>query len=213
MPPRAKVTKEQIIDAALNIVREKGIEKVTAREVGKALDVSSRPVFTYYEGMDELKTDLFNKALEIYGSYTNDVQTAQRPLQAFGYQTLSFIYEEPELFKMLTFPDTDKRGSSSLIGSRAVFENTFEKIKGSVISSMDMTEHEARCFYEHLWIHLMGLGILIISGGLPYSEVEIQKMMSEECLAICKATKEISGFAGGDPDWGAEFAKVLKKKY
>ena len=78
---------------------------------------------------------------------------------------------------------------------------------------MDMTEHEARCFYEHLWIHLMGLGLLIISGGLPYSEVEIQKMMSEECLAICKATKEISGFAGGDPDWGAEFAKVLKKKY
>ena len=137
MPPRAKVTKEQIIDAALNIVREKGIEKVTAREVGKALEVSSRPVFTYYEGMDELKTDLFNKAMEIYGSYTNDGQTAQRPLQAFGYQTLRFIYEEPELFKMLTFPDTDKRGSSTLIGSHAVFENTFEKIKGSVISSMD----------------------------------------------------------------------------
>ena len=213
MPPKPKVTKEQIIDAALNIVREKGIEKVTAREVGKALDVSSRPVFTYYDGMDELKADLYKTAMEIYESYVNNVSETVRPLQAFGHRTLRFIYEEPELFKMLAFSNTENRDSSSLIGSHAFFEKTFSKIKGFIIESLDMTEFEAKCFYRHLWIHLMGLGMLIISGGFPYSEEEIKKMMSEECLAICKAYKEIPALTNGKLDPGGEFAKILKKKY
>ena len=46
MPPKAKYTKQEIIEAAVGITREKGINAVTAREVGAALGVSSRPLFT-----------------------------------------------------------------------------------------------------------------------------------------------------------------------
>ena len=35
MPPRAKFTKEEIINAGLEILREKDLSSVTAREIGK----------------------------------------------------------------------------------------------------------------------------------------------------------------------------------
>ena len=34
MPPRPKYTKEEIVDAAFELTREKGIDSVVAREVG-----------------------------------------------------------------------------------------------------------------------------------------------------------------------------------
>ena len=55
MPPKAKFTKEQIVDVAVQVTREKGIEAVTAREMGNALGVSTRPVFTWFPTIDALR--------------------------------------------------------------------------------------------------------------------------------------------------------------
>ena len=46
MPPKAKFSKEQITEAGLQIVREKGADSLTARALGEKLGSSSCPVFT-----------------------------------------------------------------------------------------------------------------------------------------------------------------------
>ena len=46
MPPKAKFTKEEITEAALNIVQTNGFEALTARELGTRLGSSARPIFT-----------------------------------------------------------------------------------------------------------------------------------------------------------------------
>ena len=58
MPPKVKFQKEEIVEAAVNIARKKGISAVTAREVGAVLGVSSRPLFTYFDTVDELKREV-----------------------------------------------------------------------------------------------------------------------------------------------------------
>ena len=55
MPPKPKFTRDEIVSAALALVRERGESALTAREVGKALGVSSSPIFTMFRDMDELK--------------------------------------------------------------------------------------------------------------------------------------------------------------
>ena len=101
MPPRPQVTKEQLIEAALNIAREKGFEKVTAREVGKALGMSSRPVFTYYSGMQELKADVYKAAYDKYVAFVEEGLKDKYPFRASGRQTIRFVQQEPGLFKLL----------------------------------------------------------------------------------------------------------------
>ena len=44
MPPKAKITKEMIIDAAFEITRESGIEAVNARTISEKLGCSTQPV-------------------------------------------------------------------------------------------------------------------------------------------------------------------------
>ena len=58
MPPKVKFTSDKIIEAAVKITRAKGIDAVTAREVGKVLGASSRPIFTYFDTVEDLKKEV-----------------------------------------------------------------------------------------------------------------------------------------------------------
>ena len=66
MPPKAKFTREEIISAALDILRERGIEAITARELGARLNSSARPIFTLYRNMDEVLSDTVRAVRDIY---------------------------------------------------------------------------------------------------------------------------------------------------
>ncbi len=55
MPPKVKITKEMILNTVLDITREVGFEAVNARSIASKLQCSTRPIFTCYENMNELK--------------------------------------------------------------------------------------------------------------------------------------------------------------
>lgn len=45
MPPKARITKEMILTAVLEITRETGFEAVNARSIANKLRCSTRPCF------------------------------------------------------------------------------------------------------------------------------------------------------------------------
>ena len=51
MPSKAKFTKEEIVKAALNIVRTDGFEALTSRALGIQLGSSARPIFTVFKNI------------------------------------------------------------------------------------------------------------------------------------------------------------------
>ena len=55
MPPKPKITKEMILTAVLKITQEIGFEAVNASSIAERLQCSTRPIFTCYESMEELK--------------------------------------------------------------------------------------------------------------------------------------------------------------
>ena len=54
MPPKPKFTKEEIVQTALEIVSQKGVDALTAKELGDALGSSARPIFTVFSSMKEV---------------------------------------------------------------------------------------------------------------------------------------------------------------
>ena len=69
MPPKAKFTRAEIIDAGLAILRKRNMAAVTAREIGNSLGSSPRPIFTVFENMSEVIEGIEQKAREIYSDY------------------------------------------------------------------------------------------------------------------------------------------------
>ena len=70
MPPKAKYTREEIIETALNIVAEKGKSALNARDLGAALGTSTRPVFTAFKNMSELIEEVKKAAMKRFESYS-----------------------------------------------------------------------------------------------------------------------------------------------
>ena len=71
MPPKAKFTKAEIIEAALNIVRADGYEALTSRALGTYLGSSARPIFTVFKNMEEVQQDMIKSAKALYKEYVN----------------------------------------------------------------------------------------------------------------------------------------------
>ena len=58
MPPKPKFARREIVEAALDLVSRRGPEALTARNLGERLGSSARPIFTVFQGMDELRQEV-----------------------------------------------------------------------------------------------------------------------------------------------------------
>ena len=70
MPPKVKISKECIIDTAIEMI--KNGEEINARSVAQKLNCSTQPVFSNFKTMEELKDSILKKCQEIYDNFTKE---------------------------------------------------------------------------------------------------------------------------------------------
>ena len=56
MPPKIRITKENIVERAVEIVREHGMDSLNARSLAKELGCSVQPIFRAFDSMGELRS-------------------------------------------------------------------------------------------------------------------------------------------------------------
>ena len=69
MPPKQKFTKEDIVEAAFNVVREQGWEALSQRSIAKKLNASIGPIYSYLKSMTNLEEAVIEKAYELLLHY------------------------------------------------------------------------------------------------------------------------------------------------
>ena len=206
MPPKVKFQKEEIIAAAVQITREKGISAVTAREVGAALGVSSRPLFTYFDTVDELKREVYHYAKKLYQDYVKEGLTAEIPFLGVGQNYIRFAKEEAELYKYLFLNPPDGVKGSAMEGLKL----SQALVRASLMRIYHMDEDTADKYFRDLWLVAYSMTTLIVTGECPYTDAEISALFTEFSVSICKAYKEIPGLPAGDFDKDAVFRKLVQ---
>ena len=102
MPPRAKITKDMVIDAAFEIAREAGGENINARTVAKKLNCSTQPVMYHFATVDELRKAVYAKADGYHSEYLMNIESLQKGvILGIGLNYIRFAVEEPHLFRFL----------------------------------------------------------------------------------------------------------------
>ena len=103
MPPKVKVKKEDVINAAVDIVRSSGVQAINARTIASALNCSTQPVFSNFASMDELRLAVVERADKLCQEYMQrEVESGEFPAyKANGMAYIRFAKEEKELFKLL----------------------------------------------------------------------------------------------------------------
>ena len=107
MPPIPKYTKQEIISVAFDYVRKNGYDTLTARDLAKMLNTSTRPIFTAFENMEELKKEIIYKAATLFKKDKKDeIEKKEYPeYKATGMAYIRFAKEEKNLFKLLFMRD------------------------------------------------------------------------------------------------------------
>ncbi len=207
MPPRVKFQKTEIVDAALRVAAEKGIDAVTAREVAAELGGSTRPIFTYFDAMDQLKQDVYELAMAHYRAYVERGLAGPIPFLGVWQQYLHFAREEPELYRLLFLTHPGHASG----GAMAAMKYSQELARESLMRIYNMDARTADCYFRDLWLIASSFATLIVTDDCPYTEEEMLAVGAEVSLAICKAFKEIPGLAEGNYDKDALFTELVKK--
>ena len=188
MPPKAKFTKAEIIEAALNIVRTEGYEALTSRALGTRLGSSARPIFTVFKNMEEVQQAMMEAAKTLYKEYVHKGLTAEHPFKGVGTQYILFSVHEPKLFRLLFM--AEKKQISDLSGVLPLIDESYEDILLSIQKDYKISELSAKKLYHHLWIYTHGIASLCVTKMCRFTGDEISSMITEVFTSLLKNIRE-----------------------
>ena len=187
MPPKAKFTKEEIVSAALEIVKCDGVDSLTARSLGDALGSSARPIFTVFENMEEVHAEVFAAAKKLYERYEDEGMSGENAFKGSGTGYIRFAAEQPKLFQLLFM--REKQTVPALNNILYEIDDYSEKILNSVMSAYGFSKQTSTEIYMHLWIYSHGIAVLIATNVCRFAEDEISRMLTEVCSGIIQKFK------------------------
>ena len=187
MPPKAKFTKEQITKAALGVVSEKGVQALTAKELGAALGTSTTPIFTVFNSMQEVQDAVMLAAMERFEEYAHKAAHLGPVFKQVGMQMILFAKEEPKLYQLIFM---------SSISEAQTFDDIYAHL-GSLADEClnvlqkdyDLSKADAKTLFEHVWIHTFGIGALCATGVCDFSHEQIAQMLTQDFTAMMMLMK------------------------
>ena len=177
MPPKQKFSRDEIIAAALNLVRREGIRGTTARALGAELGTSSRPIFTAFRNMEEVQAETIIAARALYNGYVEKGLAEKLAFRGVGMQYIRFAREEPRLFELLFM----KAGETAftLNDILPAIDDNSERILGSIRQPYKLSQEQAYRLYQNMWIFSHGIACLCATGISRLTEDEVSARLTE----------------------------------
>ncbi len=168
MPPKAKVTREMIIDAAFEIIRNTGVETVNARTVSKELNCSTQPVMYHFKTIEELKRAVYEKSDEYHSAYIMDIHS-NNPLKDIGLNYIQFAVKEKNLFRFL-FQSNEFLGKniSDLINAEEL-----QPIIAILSKEVEVNTEQAKTIFRSLFLIAHGYASMFANNEMTYDEQTI----------------------------------------
>ena len=180
MPAVRKVSKEQIIDAAVDVLRDDGFSAINARSVAKKLGCSTQPIYFSFRNMEELKAALTERAIQMHTQRVRDSlrihEGNDSRYSSFGMGFVKFAAEEKQLFRWL-YLEGEQLGpyQNDVLTSEVISVITEE---------FGYEEDVARRFHQDMVYFTYGLAILANTDHLHLTEAELREAFRREFRAL-----------------------------
>ena len=182
MAPKFKFTKEEVLTVTIDFIRENGIEALTARELAKKLESSTKVIFSLFSNMKNLEDEAKFAAENIFSEKVNLALKDDSPFKRLGVEYILFSKNEPKLFQWLFM----RKGIE--VESFKDFLPMRDYEYKSVIESIDeeykISIENAKKFYEHLFIYSHGIATLTVTGIYNFTPSEIIEYIAEVAKSL-----------------------------
>lgn len=187
MPPKPKFTKDEIIAAALDIVSSKGVEALTARELGQALGSSARPIFTIFKNMEELQQQVRGAAMRRFEAYAGQTMPGIPLFKQVGMQMVMFGAREPKLYQLLFMQEN--RSAVSFDDVFGALGATADMCIAAIRQDYGLSDADARTLFENMWIYTFGVGALCATRMCAFPVEQLGQLLSTEFQAMIHLVK------------------------
>lgn len=174
MPRCFLFTKEEILNAALDLTREKGFSAVTARAIGSKLGTSSQPIFGYFDNMHDVKNAVIEAADSLYQAYLKEDMSNGKypPYKASGMAYIRFAREEKELFKLLFMRDRTNE-------DKTLISEQTEMLAEVICKQVNITKEQAILFHLEMWAYVHGIATMIVTDYYDWSEDLVSQTLTD----------------------------------
>lgn len=181
LPTTTKITKEMILNAAFEIAREKGFEKISNRELAKKMNCSIRPIYYQFKNVEELNKELYKKIERYFYEFLMDNMIKDVPLyKQIGINYIKFAIAENNLFKFLFMTETKDEPSAFI----ATDEKGFEEVVKAIKISTKLSDKDIKSFHIKMWIFAHGIATLSATKSVKFTDEQIQDLLSQEFQAL-----------------------------
>ncbi len=188
--PKQRITKENVVDAAFELVRSGGMEQITVKAIAKKIGCSVQPIYSYCNNMEGLRQDVIAKTRFFIRDYVAARIGEEDPFSGTGKAYLAFSKEEPHLFRLFILHRRD--GIASL--DDLYRSETDPRMAEQIAEKLKISVSQAKKLHLNMLIYTMGIGAIfsVTSPGIKAEEVyEYQEMAYRAFLRqIAENTEE-----------------------
>ncbi|MBC5580409.1 TetR/AcrR family transcriptional regulator [Anaerofilum sp. BX8] len=179
--PKQRITGELLLDAAFELVRADGYERLSVQRVAAAAGCSVQPVYSYFKNMEALREDLFLRADAFYRSFVAAQLEEDPSFRARGWAQVLFARQEPQLFRLLFLSDLRRhRDLAALYRERAD-----PAAARAAAAQTGLPPAAARRLHLQMLVYTQGLCSMLVSGAVEISDQEARRMMDDAFAALC----------------------------
>lgn len=187
MPPKVRITRQAILEAALEIVRQKGPNALNARSLAGSLGCSVQPVFREFSSMQALHAAVVQTAQQLFDAEMLAALGGEDGFLGMGITYIGFAGREKNLFQLL-FMSGGFNGASAVqvAGTTQGDDEVIAALQGMT----GLGAVRAQRLYTGIWFTTHGIASLVATGECTMQQDEVRKALKTAFTGLLFALKQ-----------------------
>lgn len=175
MARKKEIDKQRILDAAYKLAVRGGIESLTARNIAKAVNCSTQPIYLEFKNMQDLRNQVLARISDELKSNTLKQNFTGEPLIDLDLAYLYFAKEHVDLFRPM-FVD-GKFGNQMIVDT--LMGLGIEKFKQQFDAEQYSDERLKHIVISN-WIAATGLATLLINKMVNFTQAQMISVLKAQ---------------------------------
>ena len=178
MPPQKRIFRQDILQAAVGLVRKQGPQALSVRSLAREMNCSTQPIYSEFESMQALCNELTAYIRENY--LRADADSYKKVALSF----LHFARSEKNLFRLVYLRQRD--------AGETLFEdpNEAQTIR-KLGASLELSPQRAAEMHRRMQYYCYSMAVMMATGYLDFTEEEISWELTEYYRIILSYYKQV----------------------
>lgn len=186
MARKKTITKDQILNAAYEVVATEGFSKFTARNIANKMKCSTQPIYLEFKNMDDLKEELFEKIHQYLANEVFPVVHTGNTIVDLALNYIHFAKNESKLYRALYLEEYG--------GGKRMQEFSYDYFSNAVKKDSEygnLNDTEINSLHMGTWIVATGIAALMTSGIIHPNDEQIERLMKDAIEQILERDEPI----------------------